>query len=166
MGKRGRPCPLCTPELREKTNALIAAGVSFAEIAAFIGSNKYAVSRHKKHAFPTPTDPPEPLDELAESDQRLATLSVELSAQYQAAITVADSKNALEIQKVRSRVEVERHKRIVSKQQNAVETSANDGKQSIEFSDALIARVAEYERKSGICACCHQPLPTQEARNA
>src|SRR5580693_1640858 len=99
MGKRGKPCSACNPSLCSKVDALIAAGVSYAEIGATVGLSKHTIARHARHSA-HPVSETENLDELQVSDQRLGMLLARLESQYNAAVACGDNKVALDITKV------------------------------------------------------------------
>jgi hypothetical protein len=99
-----------------KVDSLLATGESYRTISALTGVDRFAIQRHKRHSGAQPEAEPE-LSELELSDKRLAALSDQLEAQYAAALAVSDQKLAVEVLKTRSRIEGERHKRIVTRGQ-------------------------------------------------
>ena len=147
MGARGRPCRVCAGDvmLLEQINSMLKSGSGSTALAKLFPTySKDQIARHKKHTS-LPTAPTVSGDELAESNERLAELANELRLQYAAACSAGDSKLALDCSKALSRVEVERHKRIVKK----VEDDAQGGdKLDLNTPEAIDRLLSEYrERK-------------------
>ena len=168
MGRRGRRCSVCgrDPIVLAKIGALRETGESYRAISALTGINRFSIARHFRHSGqPADADPLAPVDELAQSDERLYALANQLSVQYAAAISCGDNKVALEITKVLARLETERHHRIVKKVQTAAASNANNpqaGAPSVEFCDGVLAShraFIEKEKSWGMipCPCCEDP---------
>jgi len=109
-----------------KVNALLEAGESYRAISSLTNFDRFAIQRHKKHAFPQPEVIEENLDDLQLSEKRLASLADRLETQYGCAIATGDGKLGVDILKTLSRVEAERHHRIVDRKQAEVDADAND----------------------------------------
>jgi hypothetical protein len=154
--------------LAAKVDALLQTGESIRAVAALTGVDRFAVARHKKHAFPQAEPEPENLDDLQLSEKRLASLADRLEAQYSAAIATADGKLGVDILKTLSRVEAERHHRIVTRKQAEIDDAESDpikaGSPSPAFNDYLLKRFEELraqEQKVGKVACplCNSRSP-------
>jgi hypothetical protein len=169
VGKRGRQCPICRdPLILSKVESLRQSGCSFQEIAALVeGVNKYSISRHFRHSG-QPALEVENLTDLEGSDRRLAILSDRLEQQYAAALACSDNKVCLEIAKVQARLEVERHNRIVAKQQAEADDASKDGLSSPAQLDAIVKRV-RAAREAAVAAgaiwcplCSRAPISLAE----
>jgi hypothetical protein len=170
MARPGRKCCVCIadPVLLAKTNALLEAGESFRAISALTGFNKFAIQRHKRHAFPPTESEPENLDDLQLSERRLESLANRLEAQYSAAIACSDGKLGVDILKTLSRVEAERHHRIVDRKEDEANADASDpikaGAPCPAFLDYVKNKVAQaYNRAvvTGMVWCpfgCNKPV--------
>jgi len=132
MARPGRKCRICSdPTLCAKVNALLQTGESVRAVASFANASlasvdRFAISRHKRHAFPAPEIENENLDDLQLSEKRLEGLATRLEQQYAAAIACADGKLGVDILKTLSRVEAERHHRIVDRRQAEIDNNTSD----------------------------------------
>jgi hypothetical protein len=148
MARPGRPCKICSdPTLCAKVDALLQTGESHRAVSALTGTDRFSIQRHKKHAFPQTASEPENLSELELSDQRLATLSGQLAAQYAAALTTADNRTALDILKVSARIEAERHSRLLEKAEAAAQDD-NDPEKQLLISPAQYDHVLKKVRSA------------------
>jgi hypothetical protein len=158
MARPGRKCRICASPLDcAKVDALISSGETLRAVASLTGFDRFSISRHKRHAFAQPESEPE-LDELQLSEQRLKSLADRLEMQYTAAIASADGKLGVDILKMLSRVESERHRRIIDKRQAEVDAPKNPETDcgSPEFHDALLRKFEQLrvqERALGKVSC-------------
>jgi hypothetical protein len=155
----GRPCKICSdPTLRAKVDALLQTGESYRAISALTGTDRFSIQRHKKHAFPPPVAEEENLSELELSERRLAELADQVRAQYASAVASGDAKVALDCSKVLSRLEIERHNRIVTRKQAEIDAPKNpeDDAGSPEFHDSLLRKfesLRQEQTRAGRIAC-------------
>ena len=146
MGARGRPCKIClSPELKVRVESERETGASYREIAALVGFDKFKIARHFKHSAPAqPIADTDGLSELELSDKRLATLADRLEQQFTSACAVGDQKLALDATKALSRIETERHRRIVKKVEEEAQTGDKANPNTPEKIDGLLKI---YEQK-------------------
>jgi hypothetical protein len=119
MARPGRPCKICSDAvLVAKVDSLLQTGESVRAIAALTGVDRFAIARHRRHSGFAPAVAPDPdLDELQLSERRLESLANRLEQQYAAAVSTGDNRVCLEVTKVLSRIESERHHRLVDRKQ-------------------------------------------------
>jgi hypothetical protein len=165
-----RPCPICVsdPALLAKTNALLASGETVKAVADASGFNKYAVQRHKRHAFASVAEV-ESLTELEKSERRLNELASRAESQWVAACASGDQRAALTILQSQIRLQLGRHTRLVEQQEKQVEAEADDPKNpkpgSVAWFDSLVRKSREFratELSWGKipCPACESPSST------
>jgi hypothetical protein len=156
MGLRGRPCKICiSPELKSSVDAQMSAGESYVAIARATGINKFAVARHRKHAFPDIATEDKKLSPLERSERRLAELSSRAESQWLAAASTGDSRAALDILKSQIRLALDLHARLVEKA--ATSTDKKNAPTFDDYDAALRTYREQQKRKpeTGIaCPCC------------
>jgi hypothetical protein len=123
----GRPCRICADSvLAAKVDSLRAAGESLRAIAALTGADRFSVQRHCKHGGPQAETEDKTLSEVELSDRRLAALADQLRSQYAAACSAGDNRVALDCTKALTRIESERHRRIIDRKQAEADADASD----------------------------------------
>jgi hypothetical protein len=149
----GRRCPVCDsdPITLAKLSALRETGSSYREIAALVpGFDVHKIRRHFKHVGKAAAKVSK-LSPLEQSERRLAELSQRAEESWIAAAASGDSRAALDVLKASIRLEVDRHARLLEKQEKQVEADSDDpikaGAPSVEFCDHLLRTVDEYHRQ-------------------
>lgn len=112
--------------LAAKVDSLRATGESLRAIAALTGADRFSVQRHCKHSGPQAETEDKTLSELELSDRRLAALADQLRSQYAGACSTGDNRVALDCTKTLTRIESERHRRIIDRKQAEVDADASD----------------------------------------
>jgi hypothetical protein len=166
MGARGRPCQIClSPELKVRVEATRETGASYREIAALVGLDKFKIARHFKHSPARPVA--DGLSELELSDKRLATLADRLEQQFASACVVGDQKLALDATKALSRIETERHRRIVKKVEEEAQTGNKANANTPEKIDEKLRwyRAQKVQANLPICSTCGQTVVSNEFIN-
>ncbi len=148
MGARGRKCAACDPAISGRIAALVEAGVAYAEIGAATGLSKYTISRHARHSKPDAPAPvvSEPQDELETADQDLDKLIEDLRQQFNAAVSVGDSKHALSVSKALATQQNEKRRRLLEKKK-AVAAVTDPATGTLAIFDAIIRGTETFQQK-------------------
>jgi hypothetical protein len=142
-----RPCPICVsdPALLAKVNALIASGESANAVAVASGFNKFAIQRHKRHAFPAITVDDNSLSPLARSEKRLNELASRAEQSWLGAVATGDARGALDVLKSQIRLALDLHSRLIEKAEQATEAAKVDNKNTPEHIDELLRLYREKQ---------------------
>jgi hypothetical protein len=145
----GRHCPICDadPITLAKIESLRETGSSFREIVALVPNfDKFKLQRHFKH-LRRATEKVNTLSPLEQSELRLNQLAERCEAQWLAAASNGDGRSALDCLKTAVRLEVDRHSRLLEKQEKLVEADSSDpeksGAPSVEWLDMTVRKVRE-----------------------
>lgn len=161
-----RPCPICVsdPALLAKVNALIASGESANAVAVASGFNKFAIQRHKRHAFPAITFDDNSLSPLARSEKRLNELASRAEQSWLGAVATGDARGALDVLKSQIRLALDLHSRLIEKAEQATEAAKVDNKNTPEHIDELLRlyrekKDARLQRESKLKESGYIPCP-------
>jgi hypothetical protein len=156
MGARGRPCSVCIGDasVLQQIDGLIGAGEMPTAISRITGIPKDRIVRHRKHelAPAPPANPAESGNEMAASDERLDRWLLRSEELYQASVSQADLKSAIQAVQHGVRSEIEWRRRTEARTEEAVSAKGNsekDGAPSVEWLDRIVRRVREAKAERG-----------------
>ena len=157
MGARGRKCAACDPAISARIAALAEVGTAYAEIGAAVNLSKYTISRHLRHSQPAAPVVSEPKDDLEIADQDLDKLIEDLRQQFNAAVSVGDSKHALSVSKALATQQNEKRRRLLEKKK-AVAAVTDPAIGTPALFDAILRSTETFQQKQKAWGMVECPL--------